>query len=390
MRSHFLLALLNLGSALVAQTTMVGWRDDVFPNTSGAGTLNLACRVYYPSTVLGAGMPLKAQVGGYPVILHLHGAGGHGRATPEYSAAIAAGGYILVMQDTASSSSSTQYSDAMATITALQAENTKSTSFYKGQLDMTRFGVIGHSMGGGNTLRVLAASTVPKLGVTFASTNGTSSAPNVKVPVLLVVGQGDTVVSPSTSLNNYNSLTNYTGSKALFQFNNECNHATMLATPLNQVQADIFTRTMKVTVGFLNTHLRGETAGYEEVAGQAARAEPRLTQLYTGYERPLTWYTWLQNGLFTARVATACEPGPSFLMASLQQVAIQTPYGILGLDPATLVVLPGTMPTTKLMTFDITLPAELLIGGLALPFQAIGANRAVQQKLSNVVATRID
>jgi pimeloyl-ACP methyl ester carboxylesterase len=377
-------ALLLLLGPATAQLP-VAYRDDVFTNTTGQGTPGLKCRVFYPATAAGIGTPLLPAPGGYPVVLHLHGQGGNGIATPDYATAVATTGYIMVMQDTASTSSSTQYNDALATIIALQAENTKPSSFYVGQLDMTRFAVIGHSMGGGNTFRVLAVSTVPKVGVAFAPTNQTSTAPNVKVPMLLINGLGDTVLSPTSSVNNYNALTNYTGTKTLFQFNTDCGHGTMLAWPQTPTELAIFTRSMRVTVGFLDTWLKARPRGFEDVAGLTARSEPRLNQLLQACERPVMWSTFPSASPLVARVSFVTEPGSSFLMAAVQTASVPTPFGVLGLDPSTIVVVPTTTPSTKLVNVDFTVPPALVLNGFSVPFQSLGATRvATQPKLSNV------
>ena len=371
-----------IASDLAAQ--LVGWRDESFPNTSGSGTPLLACRVFYPATQLGANTPFKAPAGKYPVVVHLHGAGGDGRATPEMSMAIASVGFVVVMQDTARSSSSTQYADAMALVPALQVENQSPTSFYQGRLDLTRMGLEGHSMGGGNTLRVLAASSAFRAGICFAPTAATSQASVIKFPMLIVVGMGDTVVNwQNGALADYNALASYTGLKELYLFNTECNHATMIATPLNSVELAIFTRTMRLVTGFWRAWLYDESAALEEVAGPPARNEPRLVQLSIACERPLTLKV-PYPGLPTARVYTFAEPGPGWLLLALGRGKLTTNHGTLLLDPGTLTAIPAMIGTDRLFAFDL----PLLPPGLETPWrisvQALAQTRYGVARLGNV------
>ena len=368
----------------------MGWRDEVFANTSGSGTLGLACRVFYPSTTIGAGTPLVPRLGGYPVLLHLHGIGGNAIATPEYSGALAEAGYILVMQGTATNSSSTQFSDGMATITALFAENTKVSSPYRGQLDMTRFAVLGHSMGGGNTFRILANSTVPKLGVTFAPTNSASYAGNVRTPMLILTGLGDEVINPNTSIVNFNALDSYIGSKVLYLFTAECTHATMIASPVTQTQAEIFLRSVRVAIGFLDAYLKGPSNAFDAVVGADPRADSHLAQISSGYEKPQAWFTWVGTVSFIARLEAASEPGIAYLMASLGEAAIPTPYGTFGLDLGTLVGVPLAVGTNRTVSVDLPLPTDLVLSHIPVFFQAVGPTRTGVPKLSTVGTVRID
>ncbi len=87
----------------------------------------------------------------------------------------------------------------MDALASLKAEQTREGSPLKGKLDMTRFGVMGWSMGGGGTW--LNANTHPELktGISLAGhiatqIGGAGQFTMVTVPVLLLAGSADTEI----------------------------------------------------------------------------------------------------------------------------------------------------------------------------------------------------
>jgi dienelactone hydrolase len=91
-------------------------------------------------------------------------------------------------------------------LTTLQDENTRSGSPLKGQLDLTRQGVAGWSMGGGGTL--LAANTTPSLKACFAMEpwNPSTTYPNDTVPTLIFAGTADGLAGPPMPQDQYMSI----------------------------------------------------------------------------------------------------------------------------------------------------------------------------------------
>jgi dienelactone hydrolase len=91
-------------------------------------------------------------------------------------------------------------------LTTLQDENTRSGSPLKGELDLTRQGVAGWSMGGGGTL--LAANTTPSLKACFAMEpwNPSTTYPNDTVPTLMFGGTADGLAGPPMPQDQYTSI----------------------------------------------------------------------------------------------------------------------------------------------------------------------------------------
>ena len=382
---------LLLATVAPTQIQPVSYTDVALPNT-GAGTPLLACRVWYPSTQSGANQPLVQKQGGWPVILHLHGSNNDGKGLIQMASTIAAAGFLVFMQDTSYSSSTGQYNDAIALIPALNVANANPAFFFYAQLDTQRLGLQGYSMGAGNTINVLAARPEFKDGVCFSPTSQTASSANVKVPILLFNGLGDTSVNPSTSINNYNAMANYTGVKVVLRYNGACNHGTMVADPVSAPDNAIFGRTLKMAIGFHKTWLAGSADGFEEIAGGGPQTDPYRDTFLMSEERPITWWTWYDLPTHQVRMKVLTEPGQLvFLFASLGHASIPTNYGTLGLDPATMVFI-GTQlaPGVNVATFGFPVPEAQVTLGRVFPMQSLSMNRPLQWRLSNVADLRAD
>jgi dienelactone hydrolase len=91
-------------------------------------------------------------------------------------------------------------------LTTLQDENTRSGSPLVGQLDLSRQGVAGWSMGGGGTL--MAANSTPTLKAVFAMEpwNPTTTYPMDAVPTLIFAGTSDGLAGPPMPQNQYDSI----------------------------------------------------------------------------------------------------------------------------------------------------------------------------------------
>lgn len=78
-------------------------------------------------------------------------------------------------------------------IETLRAENSRAASPVAGEMDLTRFGVMGWSMGGGGTL--IAASAHPELraAVSLAAWSPGVPFPDNQVPTLMLAGSADTL-----------------------------------------------------------------------------------------------------------------------------------------------------------------------------------------------------
>ncbi|MEO3929981.1 alpha/beta hydrolase [Micromonosporaceae bacterium B7E4] len=74
------------------------------------------------------------------------------------------------------------------------------------RVDPNRLAVSGHSMGGGDALNAAIRRPSLKATVGIAPFLPSSNLANDRVPTMLFSGQADTVVTPSSVVNQYNSL----------------------------------------------------------------------------------------------------------------------------------------------------------------------------------------
>jgi pimeloyl-ACP methyl ester carboxylesterase len=93
---------------------------------------------------------------------------------------------------------STRATALWAAIGSLKEENTRSGGPLAGKVDVTRFAVMGHSMGGGATLQVANAHSAElKATIPLHPWNTTSAYGMVTVPTMIMAGQNDGVAAPA-------------------------------------------------------------------------------------------------------------------------------------------------------------------------------------------------
>lgn len=158
--------------------------------------------IYYPADVAGDNVPLSA--GAFPVIQFGHGFVMVWSAYQHFWETYVPQGYILCFPKTEGtfSPSHTEFAKDLAFLcTAMEAENAQTTSLFLGHVQ-SRYGVMGHSMGGGCS--ILAHQYNPdliKCVATFAAANTNPSAiaaaPAVSVPSLTFAGSYDCIAPPA-------------------------------------------------------------------------------------------------------------------------------------------------------------------------------------------------
>jgi pimeloyl-ACP methyl ester carboxylesterase len=166
------------------------------------GNRNVPTRIYYPAQSAGLNAAISPS-GVFPVVVFAHG---FLMSPNDYGALaelIVPQGYIIVQLGTETSllpSPANFSADINFVIDAMKVENTTANSLFFNRLG-NRFGVGGHSMGGGTTF--LAAANNPNISAIFnlaAAANTTPSAltaaANVTCPTLIFAGNADCVTPP--------------------------------------------------------------------------------------------------------------------------------------------------------------------------------------------------
>jgi dienelactone hydrolase len=191
---------LTLGATLSAQF-QVGHTSMTFTDPA-RNNRPIQVEIYYPADVTGDNVPLSA--GQFPVIQFGHGFVMVWSAYQHFWETYVPQGYILCFPKTEGSfsPSHTEFAKDLAFLcTAMEAEKVQPSSLFFGHIQ-SRYGVMGHSMGGGCS--VLAYQYNPDLiqcVATFAAANTNPSAiavaPAVSVPSLTFAGAEDCIAPPA-------------------------------------------------------------------------------------------------------------------------------------------------------------------------------------------------
>jgi dienelactone hydrolase len=290
MLPHHGLAVLALATLLAAQNTAtetlpqatadevvtavqpIGWRTQRFPR-GGSKDGSLAAVVCYPSKVAAEdehNAQLAPRKGGYPVIVFMHGLGGSGSQMLGVGRHFARNGYIAVLTDTTRFNRSLQARNGAAFFSCLKLCNADEDSFLHGQLDTERVGIGGHSMGGGNSMRVLGENPGYKAGFCFAPwTTGRGLekksyvdmyASTIKVPLGIVHGVKDRVLPwKKNAMRLFEATQKDATMKVLWVLDDTASHIN-IAIQRNRRPADVavFKLCLKTATAFFDRHLKGQ------------------------------------------------------------------------------------------------------------------------------------
>jgi len=377
-----MLAVTMFASSLLGQNAGIGTTDVAWVNTSGFGTPVLSARVLYPVAHTGYNAPLLPTTAGYPVVVFLHGYGIIGSTYGRLGGELAATGVVVVMLDTALTSYIALELDARAMFDAVAAANVEVGGFLENGLDMSRVGLLGHSMGGavmGLVLNEAPGAMAPNPGYTcglgLAPVNPALALAGVvvNVPVGLVSGQGDTLTpTGSHAAPFYAALTPTSGLKFHYQLDAACNHMNLVGLAADS--PEVFERAKKIAKGFFGQFLMGSVVGLEAVLGDEGLADPHLVAVDMDSVVPQCWAdSTLKIGTQT-RISVAAEAGYAGLIAaSSTSLPIPTFIGTLLLDPASAFSVAEGFMVTERFDLVITVPPAPQLIGATIAFQGAGA-----------------
>lgn len=243
-------------------------------------------QLYYPATAQGDNTPYDGSGAPYPSISF-----GHGflqpperyRSTLEH---LASWGYLVIATESALElfPNHQQYSeDLRACLTYLEQQNADPTSSLYQQVATDRFGISGHSMGGGASVLATAADSRIKAIATLAAAETNPSAiqqsPNISVPHSLISGSADTI----TPLQNH-GLRMYNAGFApkllpVIQGGWHCGFQDTSvfgcdSGPMSRATQLQITR--RLLTAFFELYLRGDLRAWEWVWGSAITTDPQI------------------------------------------------------------------------------------------------------------------
>ena len=205
---------------------------------------------------------------------------------------LASWGYIVLVADFPSEDIEVRAADVQYLFSYLEAENANAASRFYNRIDTSRFGLLGHSLGGLTTLMVAARDPRVQVAVALDPVNPpeqmatpwdyAAEASQISAP-LAVIGAPSQLCNSSA---NYNSMYPVVGSdhKALWVIANasHCdfvNFTSSLERSLcyllcgGQYSADRTRLAERYTTAWLNYYLRGQTEYFSYLYGEDAEAD---------------------------------------------------------------------------------------------------------------------
>lgn len=379
--------------ALRSQTPLpLGIRDVAWPNTTGQGSSALNSRVYYPATSAGSNTPVLPRAGGWPVVVFLHGFATPGTSYGPLATAWAQRGYVVVLNNTATFDNVGQERDGRALYSAVVAA--AASGPFQAAFDLSRIGLAGHSMGGGNVANILANNPGYRAGVALAPvTPRTNNGALVQVPMGIVVGTGDTITPAGSNAQPYfNQFTDAVPFATLHLLNNDCNHTNIAGLFLSGRAANaVFARVTEVALGVLGHAMDTAPTALEGALGDDTLQDARLVSLQQRFALPQVWAAGELRLGRTTRWSVAAEPGLGGAAAAFALAApVSTPVGTLRLDQGSLfLALVGVLGAERRLDASTAVPASSSFLGLPFHLQALGATVSVPLLLGGVASLAV-
>lgn len=395
--SLFALACFSLPLAAQAPHA-VGFFDGSWVNPTVAGTPVIDARVYYPAEHPGAGTPVRPSADGWPTVVFLHGYGMHGSDYAGLGHEIAAGGFVVVMLDTARFDYVQLEKDAIAMHALLKFENEHGHEL-KGAIDMKNVGVVGHSMGGGVAgLVCLDDPNYPnpgyKIGLAIAPVFPGPIVGLIRTPFGVISGEGDPVTIEAQHADPFfDALHPSSGLKFHYSMGPACDHDSIVGINVvgGPVDMHVFRRAMKVSRGYLRHFLARDPIGLHEVFGTPALEDANFDEVRRQAALPQAWADSLMRIGTPTRLSFTSEDGFGAMVASLGGVAtpIATVLGDLVLDPSSMFTITETIVTGQQLDVLMVLPYDASLVGLTFSLQGIGTTPSQQLRLGSPMTMTI-
>ncbi|MFO0946658.1 MAG: dienelactone hydrolase family protein [Planctomycetota bacterium] len=267
----------------------VGEETLVINRTAGdSGSFD--AKIFYPAISSGSSTPLDASGGPYPVLSFAHGYLTDARA--EYSETarhLASHGYLVVLPSSYESvldvfEAESLGHDGASGFNYLVAQSSNPSSPYYLAVDTSGFAAMGHSMGGAASISEASQNASVKTIVTWAAQNminpsAPDQIPNVHVPIQMIAGTEDAIVSSSTTSTIFNSasapivLNNLIGG---FHFGFEDYGDGIGADSGPMPRATQLGYARSLSVQWLNLYMKGDQSAWRQLWGPEATTDPQI------------------------------------------------------------------------------------------------------------------
>ncbi len=345
-----------------------------FVNPTPIGSATLATTLWLP--------PLSFP-GARPVVVFLHGHGFAGRDYDAFAARLAAAGYVVAAPNTALVDGWLQGLDAAAMHEALRLDALDATSPLFGRCDVARAGLVGHSMGAANVLRVLAQTSVYRVGIALTPLiTPLEYPPQVATPVLFVACEGDTLTPWRSNLLPVRDRLAASWMSTIWDASgNHLNPVFRDFAGSMAKDARVFDATQTVCQGALRRYLTEDASGLDFVVGEAARAESLALLVEHRFLQPEHFAT-VDATSYALHVAG--PDGPVLELGSFGRASIPTPFGELGLDPNYILIAPGMVVQSGRVT-SLVFPRGPQFAKVSVWFQSLSFDTASSLRFGRVL-----
>jgi hypothetical protein len=303
----------------------------------------------------------------------------------------------MIMSNTARFSPDQQRDDGKALFPSLLSANKAKGGFLSGALNMSRSAVMGHSMGGGNTLRVLAENPGYRCGIALAPWDGKGFfsnfnyppkyGPKIRSPFLILHGEGDTRLAwKGTALRWFQAATQVQGLGVFWLFDQNCDHKNVARLLGSSTKTDraVLAKILDFAGAWLDRYLLGSPSALERVLGPKVFPSPFLRQLQLRVGLPEFWLSGSGKLGSSLGLRLLGEPGVAVLFFAGQTGSLATPWGTLLLDPATTRVLAASfLGGQRRFSLDLSIPRKVSLVGIKVPFQGLALSTLARLRWSD-------
>ena len=334
-----------------------------FTNTSSRGSQRIPCTVWRPDS---------KYAKPWPLVLLLHGHGFVGKDYKELGKRLSTEGYLVVAPNNARTDGWLQGLDALALPAALGRENQRKGSVLESAIDLRRRAVLGHSMGGANAVRVLAEDHSWSLGIAVAPLIAPLKYPPLLRDPLVLIGASKDSVTPWRShlLAIRNALSKKLPAWTMSIWDDKASHLNVAFRGYPSSTRDddaIFDASYRTISAALRRWLLEDASALDAIVGMAAHKEAHLAILEHRFLQP-EHYALKTAAEF--RLHVAGPQGIVLELAAFGRAELATPFGKLGLSPASLMMAPALV-SSGLQVTSLSFLRKRRFRGLKIWFQSL-------------------
>lgn len=367
--------LLAFGACLVASSLLhaqdyeapgphaVGWRDHTQPLVGGGPIVN---RVFYPALVDGAGTDAEVLGGPYPLVGLIHGAGWGPDEYDVLCTHVASWGYVVASLGDippAVESVENMASEMHDLLRWMELQDGLASSPYFELVSDDAWSVIGSSKGGGASEHVVGLEprirNLALLEPLWVSTpTALASLGAWTGSGLFVAGEVDQI-NPPAEVQAVHDSASKARRRAYVEILGAGHFGAIdefgpIGAQLPHAQQNLLHRAL--VTGFLEAEVRGREDAYHRILGTAVATDPFVQE--STCVLPPFWVVEQHPGPGTLTLGLGGAPGDVAVVASAASPAsIPTPFGLLGLEPATTVLVgSAVLDGSGVLELEVPLP----------------------------------